>query len=137
MNVGENTEKGHFFSAVWNAAGAVIHSDPCQGCFAGLRFVKACLARACCPRPPANYPIDMRQPLLTVAEQGSVTNLSCLDHKSAPLEQIGQNQLPIPSGVEDVEPWSFESFPSVPYESLPPLSLPPLSLPHASFPDEK
>lgn len=111
MKVGGNTETGHFFQAAWN----IINSDHCLNCFTGLRLVKACVVRVCCPRPSENYPTDLRQPLLTGTEQGNVTDQSCPNRNSE-------------MSVVVVEPEYLAIDLSVRYESLPPLSTPDVTI---------
>ncbi len=132
MNVGGNSEKEHFFTAVWNAAGEVIHSDPCQDCFNGPRSVKACLARVCCPRPSENYPLNMAQPLLIVTGQGHVTEQprpylkQVIIIETEPYLAASSNQPEVDSGPHSILalPAPYESFD--PQSDLSSVSLPPL-----------
>lgn len=127
MNVVGNSEAGHFFSAIRNAAEKVVHSDPCQVCFNGLRSVKVSLASVFCPEPPTDYPADMTQPLLN----GYVTDQPGPDPKWIPIEQTWQNHPAVSPDVDFLDPKTCGEF----YESFAYQSLPPL--PDVHFPEEE
>ncbi len=116
MNIVGNSEKGHFFTAVRNAAKNVINSDPCQGCYKCSRSVKACLAEVSCPKPSENAPLVMKQPLLG---RENVTEQPGPHHKKVVTVETEGGYLGASSNEVDSGPHSILAF-SVPYESFNP-----------------